>query len=77
MSFDWNLKKVGRPATVKKEQEIQEQAWTKEELTVYSDPVVALCKSVVKQWIDDGKPMKDWYGVLPYLNILKQMRVKI
>lgn len=74
MSFKWGK------ATLKKSEDVKsteiteiDEKWTKEELKVYNNAVYGICYSVVKQWIDDGKPMIDWYGVLPYINILKQM----
>lgn len=42
--------------------------WTKEELSVFKDPIYGLAYAVVKQWLLDGKPkgcdIKPWVKIL-------------
>ena len=55
-----------------------ESEWTREELTVYTEPITALAKAVIKQWVLDGKPaagkaaIDEWFKVLNEVNQLKE-----
>lgn len=55
-----------------------ESEWTREELTVYTEPITALAKAVIKQWVLDGKPaagkaaIDEWFKVLNEVNELKE-----
>lgn len=53
-----------------------ESEWTREELTVYKEPITALAKAVIKQWAIDGKPesgkaaIDEWFKILNEVNKL-------
>lgn len=64
-------KKAGRPRKNKIVPEEIESKYTKQELTVYNDPVCAIACAVVKQWQEDGSPEEDIVGILPWLSIIK------
>ena len=55
-----------------------ESEWTREELTVYTEPIAALAKAVIKQWVIDGKPaagkpaIDEWFKVLNEVSELKE-----
>lgn len=55
-----------------------ESEWTREELTVYTEPIAALAISVIKQWVIDGKPesgkaaIDEWFKILNEANKLKE-----
>ena len=51
---------------------VDDKPWTKEEMTLYTNGVLALAQAIVYQWIRDGKPDKDKKGVEPWIGILKQ-----
>lgn len=48
-----------------------EKPWTKKEMKMISDPVYELCLAIVEQWVKDGSHQKDYYGVEPYINLLR------
>lgn len=73
--MQWN--KAGRPRTkpvVVLEEEINtdDVPWTKEERTIAANGIVSIAAAVIKQWIKDGKPQRDYFGVLPWINLLKE-----
>lgn len=55
-----------------------ESEWTREELTVYKEPITALAKAVIKQWVLDGKPaagkpaIDEWFKVFNEVSELKE-----
>lgn len=51
-----------------------DDTWTKEELTVYTDGTRALIRAVVKQWIIDGKPRGD--DMSPWFSMMKLYMTK-
>lgn len=56
--MEWgNVKhKPGRPKTRKQDPPIEDEEYTKQELTVYSNGFKALALAVYKQWLIDGSP---------------------
>lgn len=48
-----------------------ERGWTRKELSVLGEPVMALAEAVVKQWKEDGCPERDRPGVMPWVYILE------
>lgn len=51
---------------------VEDKPWTKEEMTLYTNGVLALAQAIVIQWMRDGKPEADKKGVEPWIGILKQ-----
>ena len=70
--MNWN--KAGRPRK-RPQTEVQnrneQDTFTKQDLYVYTDPLLALACSVVKQWKEDGSPEADLPGILPWLMLIK------
>lgn len=74
--MEWN--KAGRPrknpafTMPKVEVEADDEPWTKEERTIAANGIVSMAAAVIRQWIKDGKPQRDYFGVLPWINLLKE-----
>ncbi len=68
--------KAGRPSTKKKEKpEWLEQEWTTEERSILAATehagTIMLAIAVVKQWTRDGKPMSEYEGIRPWIQIIQ------
>lgn len=70
--LEWN--KAGRPRTRTEQPTTTtpNDDWKKSEMLLDNDPILAIARAVVQQWIDDGKPKSDLLGVMPFINVLKE-----
>lgn len=71
--------KAGRPSTKVVEKKEDDLKYKKSELMLQPTmerAIVSLAAHVIKQWIDDGKPKKDFEGVKPWITIIKNYEEK-
>lgn len=50
----------------------QDKPWTKQELTVYTNGILALAKAVIEQWKKDGCPKRDEQVIEYWKEVVKQ-----
>lgn len=70
--MEWRKQGRRRTSQVPQAKENEGPDWTKEELTVYSNGMLALFAAVIKQWKKDGSPSADALVISQYQKILEE-----
>lgn len=69
--MEWRKQGRRRTFQAPEKQEKEGPDWTKEELTVYNDGMIALFAAIIKQWKKDGSPSADTKVISQYKKILE------
>lgn len=49
----------------------QDNPWTRQELTIYTNGTLALAKAVIEQWKKDGCPKRDKQAIKYWKEVIK------